>query len=102
MPSRKKKLSNFRATPVNRLLPLLPMLIAIVLVYLGFVIRGIDLGSCPTMGFNGVTAPCFHYFTGTDIPITTAGNMVIIIGGALLVSTMALVLYTKLLRKETK
>ena len=100
MPSRKKKLFNFRATPISRLMSLLPIFIGIVLVYLGFVIRGLDLGSCPTMGFNGVTAPCFHYFAGTDVPITTAGNMVIIIGGALLVTTTVLELYTRLLRKE--
>jgi len=101
MASRKKKTSNSRATPVTRLFSLLPLLIGIVLVYLGFVIRGLDLGSCPTLGLNGVTAPCFHFFPGTDIPITDAGNMVIIIGGVLSVTTAALALYTRLFQKQT-
>jgi len=102
MGSRKKKAFNIHVTSISRLLPLLPFLIGIILIYLGYVIRGLDFGTCPTLGFNGVTAPCFHYFPGTDIPITDAGNMVIIIGCILIVTTAALVLYTRSLRKEAR
>ncbi len=92
MPSRKET-SNLRAPSAKRLLTVLPALAGAVLVYLGFVIRGFDEGSCPTLGLNGVSAPCFHYFTGTDIPITIAGEMVIIIGAVLFVSAAASALY---------
>jgi hypothetical protein len=102
MPSTKKNASNIHATLRKRLPLLLPLLVGMVLVYLGFIIRGLDLGSCPTLGFNGVTAPCFHNFAGTDIPITTAGNMVIIIGTVLVVTTAAFALYTQSLHKEAK
>jgi hypothetical protein len=102
MPSRKKKASNIHATLVKRLPLLLPLLVGMVLVYLGLIIRGLDVGSCPTLGFNGVTAPCFHNFAGTDIPITSAGNIVIIIGTVLVVTTAALALCTQSLRKDAK
>jgi hypothetical protein len=101
MPSRKKA-SNIHAALVKRLPLLLPLLVGMVLLYLGFIFRSLDLGSCPTLGFNGVTAPCFHNFPGTDIPTTSAGNMVIIIGTVLIVTTVAFALYAQLLRKDAK
>lgn len=66
-----------------------------VLVFAGFAIRGLDIGTCPVMGYNGVVASCIHTFPGTDIPITPAGNMVMIIGGVLIVTTLVLFLYER-------
>jgi hypothetical protein len=89
---------------VQRLLPLflVPLFLVIlgcVLIYAGLIIAGMDFGSCPTMGFNGVTAPCFHYFPGTDIPITPLGDMISIIGGAIVAATLAILLSPYLAQK---
>ncbi len=70
--------------------------IGCVLVFAGYMIRGLDIGSCPVMGYNGVVASCIHTFPGTDIPITPAGNMVMIIGGVLIMTTLVLTLYARL------
>jgi hypothetical protein len=67
-----------------------------VLAFAGFVIRGLDFGTCPVMGYNGVVASCFHTFQGTDIPIAIAGNMVMIIGGVLIVTMLVLLLYDRI------
>ncbi len=67
---------------------------------LGFWIRGLDFGSCPTMGFNGVTAPCFHYFPGTDVPITPVGNMIIAVGIVLILTTLGVFLYGRFAAKK--
>ncbi len=66
-----------------------------VLIFAGFAIRGLDFGSCPVMGYKEIVASCIHTFPGTDIPITPAGNMVMIIGGVLIVTTMVLLLYDR-------
>ncbi len=66
-----------------------------VLVFAGFAIRGLDIGTCPVMGYNGVVASCIHTFPGTDIPITTGGNMVMTIGAVLIVATLVLFLYER-------
>lgn len=68
-------------------------IVGCVLVFAGFAIRGLDIGTCPVMGYNGVVASCIHTFPGTDIPITPAGNMVMIIGGVLIVTMLVLFLY---------
>lgn len=69
-----------------------------VLIYVGFMVRGLDFGSCPVMGLNQVVS-CTHMFPGTDIPITTAGNMVMVIGGVLVLTMLALFLHTRLLKR---
>ncbi len=66
-----------------------------VLIFAGYMIRGLDFGSCPVMGYN-VVSSCIHMFPGTDIPITPAGNMVMILGGVLIVSILVLTLYPRL------
>ena len=66
-----------------------------VLAIAGFVIRGLDFGTCPVMGYNGVVASCIHTFQGTDIPIAPVGNMVMIIGGVLIVTTLVLFLHER-------
>ncbi len=66
-----------------------------VLVFAGFATRGLDIGTCPVMGYNGVVASCIHTFPGTDLPITTTGNMVMTIGLVLIVTTLVLFLYER-------
>ncbi len=67
-----------------------------VLIFAGLVIRGLDVGTCPVMGFNNVVSPCIHTFPGTDVPITPAGDMVMIVGGVLVVTMLILFLRTRI------
>ena len=68
-----------------------------VLLFAGFVIRGLDVGTCPVMGFNEVVSTCIHTFPGTDLPITTTGGMIMIIGGVLVVTILTLLLRARLI-----
>lgn len=55
------------------------------------------------MGFNGIVASCIHTFPGTDIPIATTGDMIMIIGSLLVAATLVVILYPHLVRgKGTK
>lgn len=84
-------------TRLGELRIVVPLVLGCVLVFVGFAILGLDIGSCPTMGYDGIIASCVHTFPGTDIPITPTGDMVMIIGGVLIAATLTVMLYRRLI-----
>lgn len=74
--------------------------VGFVLVFIGFAVQGLDIGSCPAMGYGNVTSVCYHTFLGTDIPITVVGNVLMFVGGLLIAATIASTLYGRYIKSK--
>ena len=88
------------SSPPSKLFAML-FVVGFVLVFICLTVQGLDIGSCPAMGYGTVTSVCYHTFPGTDIPIGVIGNVLMFIGGLLVAATIASTLYVRLIKSKT-
>jgi hypothetical protein len=70
-----------------------------VVVLAGIGIISMDVGSCPLEPV-GTKGSCYHIFAGTNILITPTGEVIVLAGVFLVVSSLAVALYGRMRRSN--